>query len=323
MSQQIPVQHWTQVQEAGVLFGVKLLFWIYRIFGRPLLYLLLGPVIFYFFIFRSHSRQASLDYLWRLHRFAPESLTRPTLWMSLRHFFNFATCLVDKIAAWSGQINSDKISVSGHQELKQLLNEGQGGVLIISHLGNMEVCRALAEKNPKLHLNILIDTQNAQNFNQLAKKLDPNGNISLLQVGEFNPATAMMLNSKVMAGEFIAVAGDRTPRDSTNQGGNSTLVEFLGEPALFPEGVHLLAGMLRCPLYMIFSLKQQRHFNIYFELLEATPKLPRKMRKEMLNVMAQRYAQRLEYYCKLAPLQWFNFYQFWQNPKQPNDQHEK
>lgn len=315
-------QHWSQIQEAGAIAGIKTLFWIYRLFGRPLLLLAMTPVLIYFFAIRSSARHASMDYFWRLHRFDPRQ-PRPTLWLSFKHFFSFADCLIDKLAAWSGQLKREQLELHNHQQFTGMIDQGRGAVILVSHLGNLEVCRMLAEINPTLRLNILLHTKNAQKFNQLAKKLDPQGNITLLQVSEFSPATAMMLNDKVVKGEFIAIAGDRTPVTSGSQTKNSSLVEFLGKLAPFPEGGHLLAGMLRCPLLMLYSLKQQQRYHIYFEILEENPRLPRNRRKEQLHQLAQRYAQRLEHYCQLAPLQWFNFYMFWQYDKQADKDNDK
>ena len=315
-------QHWSQVQEAGAVVGIKTLFWIYRLLGRPVLYLAMTPVMIYFFVIRTSARRASIDYLNRLHHADPQQ-PPASLWLSFKHFFSFAECLVDKLAAWSNQIQRTQLTLHNHQQFTNMIAEGRGAVILVSHLGNLEICRMLAEVNPTLRLNILLHTKHAQKFNQLAKKLDPQSNITLLQVSEFNPATAMMLNDKVMNGEFIAIAGDRTPVTTGNQIKNSSLVEFLSSKAPFPEGGHLLAGMLRCPLLMLFSIKQQQQHHIYFEVLDEHPRLPRGQRKAQLQQSAQRYAQRLEYYCKLAPLQWFNFYMFWQHDQQADKDNDK
>jgi predicted LPLAT superfamily acyltransferase len=39
----------------------------------------------------------------------------------------------------------------------------------------------------------------------------------------------------------------------------------------------------------------------------------RASRDAVIAEHAQRYAQRLEHYLRLAPLQWFNFYRFWRH----------
>jgi predicted LPLAT superfamily acyltransferase len=39
--------------------------------------------------------------------------------------------------------------------------------------------------------------------------------------------------------------------------------------------------------------------------------LPRIDRDQALARVAGQYARRLEHFCRRAPLQWFNFYDFW------------
>jgi predicted LPLAT superfamily acyltransferase len=34
-------------------------------------------------------------------------------------------------------------------------------------------------------------------------------------------------------------------------------------------------------------------------------------RDSMTRHVLQRYAERLEHYCRIAPYNWFNFYDFW------------
>ena len=42
--------------------------------------------------------------------------------------------------------------------------------------------------------------------------------------------------------------------------------------------------------------------------------LPPRARDEAIGRYVAEYAARLEYYCREAPLQWFNFYDFWHEP---------
>ena len=37
-----------------------------------------------------------------------------------------------------------------------------------------------------------------------------------------------------------------------------------------------------------------------------------KSRDQALAALAAEYARRLEYFCRRAPFQWYNFYDFWQ-----------
>ncbi len=55
--------HWAQMTEAGGgLLGMRFLLTCFKLGGRPLFKLVLAPVIFYFFLFRTQARTASLAY---------------------------------------------------------------------------------------------------------------------------------------------------------------------------------------------------------------------------------------------------------------------
>jgi len=49
-------------------------------------------------------------------------------------------------------------------------------------------------------------------------------------------------------------------------------------------------------------------------LFRETIRLPRRGREEALTRLTAEYAARLEHFCLRAPLQWFNFYDFWDLP---------
>ncbi len=91
----------------------------------------------------------------------------------------------------------------------------------------------------------------------------------------------------------------------------SVYADFLGEPAPFPEGPFILAHLLGCPVYLLFCLKLDGRYRIILEPFASPLKLPRASRQAALREAAQRYAERLEHYCLLAPHQWFNFFDFW------------
>jgi predicted LPLAT superfamily acyltransferase len=58
---------------------------------------------------------------------------------------------------------------------------------------------------------------------------------------------------------------------------------------------------------------------LYFEAFAECVRLPRATREQELGRYAQAYADRLEHYCRLAPFQWFNFFDFWGDPKDAGD----
>jgi predicted LPLAT superfamily acyltransferase len=73
-----------------------------------------------------------------------------------------------------------------------------------------------------------------------------------------------------------------------------------------------MASLFQCPVYLLFSLRTGRGWEIHFELFRQSIDVPRKDRSAAFHSLAGAYAARLEFYCRQAPLQWFNFYDFWQ-----------
>jgi predicted LPLAT superfamily acyltransferase len=52
-------------------------------------------------------------------------------------------------------------------------------------------------------------------------------------------------------------------------------------------------------------------YDLHFERLIEKPRLERAQRDEVIRQWAALYASRLEHYCRMAPFNWFNFYDFW------------
>lgn len=300
-------KHWAQIQESGTLLGIRFMFLVYRWFGRWLFGLLLYPVIAYFYLSKKVARQASEEFLTRVrqHGGLPqhESLRR----QSFRHFLQFGRSLLDKLAAWTGAFRVADVTFHNREDFVHMASQGRGALAIVSHLGNIEVCRALADESRRVKLNILVHTRHAENFNQMMNKLDKNNYLNLIQVTEMSPATAIVLQEKLQAGEIVVIAGDRIPVN----GGRQTTANFLGAPALFPEGPYLLASVLQCPVYLMFCHRTASGYEMIFEHFADRIRLARGQRQHDLNQWVQKYADRLAHYALQFPLQWSNFYPFW------------
>jgi predicted LPLAT superfamily acyltransferase len=109
----------------------------------------------------------------------------------------------------------------------------------------------------------------------------------------------------------VIIAADRTP---INEQGRVAQAEFLGQPANFPQGPFILALLLKCPVFTLFCLKQQGKQVIYFDsFIDGQGQtVPRKQRTAAIQNYVEKFASRLQNYCVKEPLQWFNFYDFWQ-----------
>ena len=88
--------------------------------------------------------------------------------------------------------------------------------------------------------------------------------------------------------------------------------DFFGEDATFPAGPVLLASVLKVPVQLFFGLYLgNNRYALHFEHFADEIVLGRGHRDEDVQMWTQRYADRLEHYARLAPYNWFNFYDFW------------
>jgi predicted LPLAT superfamily acyltransferase len=308
MAQAMNRGHWAGMHEVSFVAGMRLLFWICRVFGRWPFRMVLYPVLAWYVLTKPVPRCASLDYLRRVGALAPAPSGLAGV---MRHFGAFAEAILDKMLLWGGLFDTGAVRIPGAGPLQQLIDRKQGALLVCSHLGNIELCRVMAASQPGLKLTVLVHTRHAQAFNGMMARIDPRSAMNLLQVTEMTPATAIVLAERIAQGEFVVIAGDRVPVSANPR---CALAPFLGSPAPFPVGPYVLASLLQCPAYLMFSARAGAGYEVHFELLREAIRLPRKGRDEQLAVLAGDFAARLEHHCLQTPLEWFNFYDFWQQP---------
>jgi predicted LPLAT superfamily acyltransferase len=297
--------HWARMGEAGAMLGLRALLAAYRWLGRRFFRALLVPVMAYFYLRRGVARRASQEFLERLIGPAP-FLARHG--RSFRHFLGFGECALDKLLAWSGELSLDTVALYGSEPLLAQLAGGRGALLLLTHLGNPEVSRALGTRRAGLRMAVLIHTKHAGRFNRLLAALSPESQVDLIQVTEVTAATAIQLRERIDRGEAVAIAADRVPVSADPR---VVPAPFLGAPALFPVGPFLLGSLLACPAYLLVCLRGADGYHLYVEPFFLPPELPRSRREALMADAAARFAARLEHYCRLAPFQWFNFYPFW------------
>ena len=306
--------HWADLAERGTMQGLRFMLAVYEISGRWLFRPFAGLVAIYFFLSSYQARSASIEYLNRVWSHAQGSSSlrqQPTIWTSVRHFFCFSDAILDKIAAWKGDIREEEIDYLNKELFEQRYRDGKGGIWITSHIGNMEVCRAISQKQRGFKMTVLVHTRHAKNINRLFQEIDPENNVELLEVSEFNVASAMLLQTRISNGQFIVIVADRV---SVNNRERVTQCEFLGREADFPLGPFFLATMLGCPVGTIFCVRDGKRFRMIIDDLPGLQGSKRVNRDQVIRHAAETYATRLEDLCLRYPFQWFNFFSFWGQP---------
>ena len=220
----------------------------------------------------------------------------------------FADRILDTVIAWTGGMRPDAVVPADPAALAAFTGDPRGGVLIVGHLGNTDVSRALLDPATRQRLIVLTHTAHAANYNRVLREAAPDAAMNLLQVTELGPDTAIALRDHVARGCWIVIAGDRIPIRSDN---STARVAFLGAPASFALGPYILAALMECPVWLLFCRKLGDGYRLTIEPFADHIELPRGRRAEAAEVHAARYAERLQVHALADPFQWYNFFDFW------------
>lgn len=299
--------HWAKHNERGSYLLMAFTAWLGRTLGRRILSPLLHLIVLYFYIAGGTARRSVHEYQQRLATWSGRPELAPTRRSVFGQFMAFADTLLDKLDVWNGRLGLEQVTLNDASDVRgKLHREQRGQMLVGAHLGNLEVCRALAELGEKVQMNVLVHTKHAEQFNRLLNQAGA-AHLRLIQVSELDAAIMLQLSQRLERGEWLAIAGDRVPL----HGGRRARVDFLGQPADLPQGPWLLAGLLQCPINLLFCLKINGRYQVTLEPFAQRIEWRRSDREQVIQQHAQRYAERLQHYCLQAPTQWFNFFPFW------------
>lgn len=291
---------WAKLPERGNLAALRLIRWITLHIGRPAGRVLLYPITLYFLLTAMSARRGSQLYLRRaLDR-------KPGLRDVFRHIHCFAATILDRVYFLSGRLDQFAVRFFNTRLILEQAASGQGCILLGSHLGSFEALRALGVTVKHFPIRILMNTEHNQGITRFINTLNPALAETVIPI-DGGPGTLLKVQESVAQGFMVGVLGDRVVA-----GEKTVRCRFFGQDTPFPAGPLLLAALTGCPVILFFGLYRGDHrYDAHFELLAEQITLDRRRRQEQLREWAQRYADRLEHYARLAPYNWFNFYDYW------------
>jgi len=280
---------------------LRVMAWISLRLGRRAGRVVLHLIASYFLLLAPNSRRASRDYLRR-------ALGRSPRWRDLyRHFFTFAATIHDRIYLVNRRFELFDLEVHGEESLQRLLDDGKGLFLMGAHLGSFEVIRALGRKATDLRITMVMHQENAQKINAMLAAINPGAVEDIIGLGHVD--SMLKLRERLDDGYVVGMLADRTP-------GNEELcrAQILGADALLPSGPFRMAAMLERPVIFMTGLYLGgNRYAIHFEPLADFSKVERGQREALIETAIARYAALLDQYCRAAPYNWFNFFDFWPN----------
>jgi predicted LPLAT superfamily acyltransferase len=302
---------WIERQEVGNTFVLHLMRDIGLRCGRRVTRLLLYPITLYFFFRRAPERRASRAWL--------ETVLgqRVSSGHVIRHIHCFACTILDRLFLLGERFKRFDIRTFGLQDLDRVLEGGQGVLLIGTHLGSFDALRVLALERPEVPVRILLDIEQGARISQVLNALNPALAASIINARDAGPAVAITIKQALDRNSIVALLADRGQPNNPTQ-----TALFFGRPAPLPVSPWLLAAALKVPVMLAFGLyRGGNRYDLHFEPFAERIVIERDRRAERLAEILQHFADRLAHYARLAPYNWFNFYDFWHQASSRTGQH--
>ena len=294
---------WKTQAERGNRGMIQLMAWVARSLGRRVARALLYPICLYYVCRSREANRTLRQYYVRVRGGLPG-------WPQLfHHYYWFASTILDRVYFLRHRFDQFDIRVHGIDTLDRALARGRGCLLLGSHLGSFEVVRAVGLSREQIEVKVLMDEHNAPLIRGLIQELNPTVASTVIQVGGID--TMLQVQECLNRGGVVGVMGDRLMTQD-----RYVQCEFLGASAAFPTGSMRLAHVTGAPVVLFFGLyRGGNRYDVLLELLGESVGVSQEQHDDRVREWTQRYADRLAYYSREAPDNWFNFYDFWQPPQ--------
>ena len=279
----------------GTVLGYKIFVFFIKKAGIKSAYFILYFVAAYYFIFLKKSNRA-IFYYFKERLGHSYFKSKKMVFMS---YYTFGQTILDKVSISSGMQNRFTYEFDGVEILKKLLEEKKGGVLISAHIGNFEIAEHFfSEIDVDFQINLVTaDLEHSSIKNYLEKK-SKKSSIKLILIKD-DLSHIFEINAALARNELVCFTGDRY-----FEGVKSLSEELLGQEAKFPAGPFLIASRLKVPVVFVYVMKEKNlHYHLYTREAQVNHRNEKALLKE--------YTQSLESMLKEYPLQWFNYFDFW------------
>ena len=289
---------WVDRPERSNILALRTITWVALVLGRPAARVLLYPICLYYLAFFSLARAASSQYLSKVLG------RRAALADTFRHYHVFASALLDRAFLLNDQSSRFDVRIHGAEVIDEMVADGKGCVLLGAHLGSFEIIRS-AGRTRGLKVSMVMYEENARKVGAVLEAINPDLRMEIIALGRVD--SILEVEAALARGEVVGMLMDRTLK-----GRGTVSCQFLGEQARFPTGPIRIAAMLKRPIALMFGLYHGgNRYEVHLERFADLTQTGSRERDPGIEDMMRRYAERLEHYCRLAPYNWFNFYDFW------------
>lgn len=279
----------------GTVLGYKIFVFSMKKLGLGAAYFILYFVATYFVFFAKDNTKAIYYYFNKRLGFSKLKSIKSIF----KSYYVFGQTIIDKVAISSGLRNKFTYEFDGIELIKEVLAEKKGGILISAHVGNFEIAEHfLGELTEGMSISLLTTELEHTAIKDYLESVTKKSNINFIFIKD-DLSHIFEINAALAQNQLVCITGDRYV-----EGAKYLEAEFLGENAKFPQGPFLLASRLKVPVLFVYVMKEtNKHYHLYARKSQA------KYKEE--SVLLKDYTESLQWMLKKYPLQWFNYFNFW------------
>jgi len=283
----------------GTVLGYRIFVFLIQKSGIKSAYILLYFVASYYFLFLKKSNRAIFYYFKeRLHYSNLQSKK-----MVFKSYYTFGQIIIDKISISAGMRKKFTYEFDGIEILKNLLSEKKGGVLISAHVGNFQIAEHfLADIDLNFQINLVTTNLEHSAIKNYLESVAKKPAVKFIIIQD-DLSHIFEINAALTRNELVCFTGDRY-----FEGTKSLSDEILGRKAHFPAGPFLIASRLKVPVVFVYVMKEP---NLHYHLYAREALVKHRDEKGLLK----EYIQSVENILQKYPLQWFNYFDFWNDLK--------
>ncbi|MBS1742029.1 MAG: lipid A biosynthesis acyltransferase [Bacteroidetes bacterium] len=288
-----------QGKSKGSPLGYRIFVWVLRNFGVLPAYFLLRSVVLHYFLFSYKSSKAIYYYF---HKRLGYNFFK-SIFSIYRNYYVFGQSIIDKVVTMAGITNKFTFHFDGRHNLEKIVSLQRGGLLLSCHIGNWEVAGNCLNVL-KTKVNIVMFDGEHEKIKQYMTTVTGERRVNVIIIKE-DLSHIYEISEAFSRNELVCMHADRF------LDGNKTMkASFLGEEANFPMGPFVLATTFKVPISFVFAMKESwKHYHLFASEIK---EYGHGKRDEIMQKMLNEFVSEMEIKVKRYPVQWFNYYNFWQ-----------
>ncbi len=286
-----------QGKSRGTTLGYRIFVSVLKRFGVLPAYFLLRFVAFYYFLFSYGSSKHIFAYYNRKHGYNKIR----SLLLVYQNYYLFGQTMIDKVVLMSGLPHRFSFDFDGEHYLRKMIDGGRGGLLLSAHIGNWEAAGHLLNRL-NTRFNIVVFDGEHQKIKQYMEQVTGAKNFNVIVLRN-DLSHVYEIMDAFKNNEIVCMHADRFVE------GNKTITaNLLGSDAEFPAGPFVIATRLKVPVSFVFAMKESdQHYHFY----ATKPKEYLKSSGKEIQDICNEYVLAMEEQVRRYPVQWFNYYKFW------------